>query len=218
MAIGLSNASAGGNFLPIIKYDARAGRMFRVDREDGVSTPHDITRNFKAVFDLENMEVGYINFDTGSAPDFQMVTLGQALPPKPSDKHRQGVRITVKLGSESGGDCREIAGTANVFLSGIDALHDEYLAGAAANPGKLPIVILEDTVARESGQGAKKSTNYQPVFKIAGWAPRPKDLVARGAAAPAAAPAAPKAAPPATGSTRAAAPRAAVVEEEESFG
>jgi hypothetical protein len=72
--------------------------------------------------------------------------------------------MTVKLGKEIGGDCRELAGTANVFLSGIDALHDQYLAGMASNPGKLPVVELTDTIARESGQGAKKSTNYQPIF------------------------------------------------------
>jgi hypothetical protein len=220
MALGLSNASAGGgNFLPIIKYDARAGRMFRVDREDGVSTPHDITRNFKAVFDFENLEVGYINFDTGTAPDFQMVAHGEPLPVRPSEKHRQGTRMTVKLGKEIGGDCRELAGTANVFLSGIDALHDQYLAGMASNPGKLPVVELTDTIARESGQGAKKSTNYQPIFSIIGWVARPADLKPRSAPvatpAPAAAPAAKT--PPATGSKVAAAPKAAVLEEED-FG
>ena len=54
MALGfnLGSGGGGGDFLPIIKYDARAGRLFRVDREDGVSTSVDITRNFKAVFDF----------------------------------------------------------------------------------------------------------------------------------------------------------------------
>ena len=63
MALGFSNtgtSSGGGDFLPIVKYDARAGRFFRVDREDGVSTPVDITRSFKAVFDFENVETGWI--------------------------------------------------------------------------------------------------------------------------------------------------------------
>lgn len=220
MALGLSNASAG-NFLPIVKYDARAGRIFRVDREDGVSIPHDITRNFKAVFDFENLEVGYINFDTGSAPDFVLVPHGSPLPERPSDKHRQGLRITIKLSAECGGDVRELAGTANVLLSGFDALHDEFLAGAATTAGKLPIVILRDTVTVESGQGAKKSTNYRPVFEIIGWAPRPKDLLPRGAvnAAPQKAP---PARAPATGSTVVSAPQrpapAYAAAEDESFG
>ena len=111
MGLGLKISSGGGDFLPIIKYDARAGRMFRVDKVDGVSTPVDITKKFKAVFDFENVEVGYINFATGSAPDFVMVPLGDALPEQPSPNHKQGMRMTVKLGEACGGDCREIAGT-----------------------------------------------------------------------------------------------------------
>lgn len=222
MALGISfGGGAGNNFLPIVKYDARAGRVFRVDREDGVSTPVDITRNFKAVFDFENLEVGWINFTTGSAPDFQMVPYGSPLPDQPSDGHRQGIRLVVKLGAESGGDCREIAGTAAAFLGGIDALHDAYISGVQNNPGKLPVVVLDDTVAIESGSGAKKSTNYQPKFSIAAWVPRPKDLGPnpRGGASAPAQPAA-KSAPPATGSTRAAPPaaKAPVTADAEDFG
>lgn len=221
MAIGLSVGSSGGNFLPIIKYDARAGRMFRVDREDGVSVPVDITRNFKAVFDFENLEVGYINFDTGSAPDFVMVHYSEGLPEKPSDKHRQGLRLTVKLAGELGGDVREMAGTSRAIITGVDALHDAYLAGATSNAGKLPVVVLADTVAVESGSGTKKSTNYQPVFEIVGWVKRPGGLDAKERAA---SPAPMRSAPPATGSTRAAPPAAApkakppAMAEEEDFG
>ena len=225
MALGFEyGGSGGGNFLPIVKYDARAGRFFRVDREDGTSIPTDITRNFKAVFDFENMEIGWICFNAGSAPDFQMGPFGQARPAKPSENHKGGIRMVIKLSGECGGDCRELAGTAAAMMRGIDALHDEYLAGVKANPGKLPVVVLEDTVALESGSGAKKSTNYQPVFKIASWVKRPADLAdapSRGSsdAAPASAP---RSAPPATGSTRAAAPAARApapaMADDEDFG
>lgn len=220
MALGFDFGSGGGsaNFLPIAKYDARAGRFFRVDREDGVSTQHDITRNFKAVFDFENMEVGWISFTAGSAPDFNMVPHGSAFPAKPSDNHKRGIRMNIKLGSECGGDCRELASTANAMLNGINALHDEYLAGVKANAGKLPVVVLEDTVPLTSGSGDKKSTNYQPVFKIAAWVKRPADLdEAAGSKAEAPAPAAAKA-PPATGSTRAAPPKAPAMADDEDFG
>ena len=217
MALGLSVGSGGGNFLPIVKYDARAGRMFRVDREDGVSTPVDITRNFKAVIDFEALEVGYINFDTGSAPDFVMVPYGSTLPAKPSDKHRQGMRLTLKLAGELGGDVREIAGTSAALIKGMDSLHDEYLAGVGANAGKLPVVVLADTVAVESGSGAKKSTNSPPVFEITGWVKRPGDLGAKEQTAAAPAPA--RTAPPATGSTKAPPPvRKPAPADEEDFG
>ena len=107
-----------------------------------------------------------------------------------------------------------------LMMKGIDQLHNDFLAGVKANAGKLPVVVLEDTVAIESGSGAKKSTNYQPVFKISSWVKRPNDLAdapSRGSASEAPAP---RSAPPATGSTRAAAPapRAAAPADDEDFG
>jgi len=222
MALGfnLGSGGGGGDFLPIIKYDARAGRLFRVDREDGVSTSVDITRNFKAVFDFENVETGWIKFAAGSAPDFRMVPLGSDEGDKPSDDYKRGLRMCVKLGAEVGGDCRELAGTSAAFLGGVDALHDLYVEGLRSNSGKLPVVLLDETVPIESGSGSKKSTNYRPVFSIAAWVSRPKELVANSrSAAPAASPST-KSAPPATGSTRADPParKAAPVADEEEFG
>ena len=99
----------------------------------------------------------------------------------------------------------------------MEKLHDEYLAGVGKNGGKLPVVAMTDTVAVESGDGAKKSTNYHPVFEIVSWVARPRDL-GKGAA-PAEVK---KAAPPATGSTRAPAPVQRTPEpdvaEDEDFG
>ena len=218
MALGLNINTGGKNFLPIIKYDARAGRVFRVDKVDGVSTPVDITKKFKAVFDFENIEVGYINFATGSAPDFVMVPLGSSLPASPSENHKQGMRMTVKLGKECGGDCRELAGTSGAFLASMEKLHDDYLAGLKDNPGKLPVVSLTDTVAIESGSGARKSTNYRPVFDIVSWVPRPSEMSGNAREAEPV-----KAVPPSTGSSRAAPPPVGrtpepAVAEEEDFG
>lgn len=180
----LAPAAGGGDFNDIIKYDARAGRIFRVDRADsGEKTTVDITRSFKAIFDFENVEVGWMLLAIGGAPDFRMVPYGAAMPARPTPEHKQGIRMKVKLHASCGGDIRELAGTANAFLTGINAVHDAYLAGAGANPGKLPVVVLEDTVGIESKGKGQKSTNYQPVFAIAGWAPRPADMVADAPAA-----------------------------------
>jgi hypothetical protein len=225
MALGFSNTgtSGGGDFLPIVKYDARAGRFFRVDREEGTSTPVDITRNFKAVFDFENVETGWIAFVAGSAPDFQMTPMDVPNVEKPSGNHKEGFRMTVKLHSECGGGSRELASTAGVMKAGLNVLHDEYLAGVKANPGKLPVVVLRDTVPLTSGSGDKKSTNYQPIFEITSWVKRPVELdEAAKAKAPAvpAAPLAARGAPPSTGSTRAAPPtaRSAAPDDDEDFG
>lgn len=176
MGFGLNYEAGGGDIVPIVKFDAKAGRMFRVDRVDGQNTPNDITRNFKAVMDMENVEVGFINFNTGSAPDFVMVPLGDPMPQRPSDQHKQGVRIMLKLGKDCGGDVREISTCAKAAMRGLDEVHTAYQAGKQANPGKLPVVVLKDTIPITSGEGARKSTNYQPIFEVVGWVARPVDL------------------------------------------
>jgi hypothetical protein len=206
--------SAGGDFLGIVKYDSRSGRIFRVDRVDTggqfVSEPVDITRNFKAIFDLENIETGWINFASGGAPDFKLVPMGSLLPGRPSDQHKNGIRLMLKLAKECGGDkpIREIAGTSKAFLSGVEKLYHDYTAGKTGeNVDKLPVVVLKDANPITTGQGAKMSTNYVPEFEIVGWALR-GDLVfePKGGAQ-----VKPKPAniPPATGSSRVAPPVAA---------
>lgn len=217
MALGLNYSSGSGNgeIVPFVKYDARAGRVFRRDRTQGgdgnyISNDVDITNGFKAVFDLENIEVGYSKFGAGSAPEHLLVRLGDPMPHKPADPgFKQGCRVMMKLASSCGGDIREVTGNSTAFLKGIDDLHTAYEAGKDANPGKLPIVVLQTTLPITSGSGQKKSTNYQPVFEIQGWAPRPNDLVFSPKNAPAQqSVASPSTAPsaPSTGSTQVAAP------------
>jgi len=222
MAIGVSyEAAAGGDIIPIVKYDAKAGRMFRRDRVNGETDVIDITRSFKAVFDFENLETGFIDFNTGGAPSFALAHIDSRAkvtsPPTPG--HKPGARMLVKLGKECGGDVRELASTAKAFLRGIDAAHDAYLAGAAANPGKLPVFTLKDTVPITSEGGGNKTTNYSPVFELVAWAPRPSDLtyIPRGNAPTTSAPqaSAPAGSPPSTGSTKVTAP---AVDDEDDFG
>lgn len=225
MALGFNFAegagdNGGGNIIPIVKYDARAGRLSRRDYVNNEYVTVDISRSFKAVVDLENIEVGFINFNTGTAPDFCVVKHGDKMPTPPTADHKPGVRFLLKLGKDCGGDIRELASTAKACLRGVDELHTAYLAGVAANPGKLPVVVLTDTIPVTTGEGTKKSTNYIPKFEITGWAPRPADLVhvpkAR-SAAPVAAPMASNS-PPATGSRQVAPPAAAPAESEDDFG
>jgi len=214
MAIGINYESAGSeDIIPIIKYDAKAGRMFRRDRVNGDNEQVDITRSFKAAFDFENLETGFIAFPVGGAPDFALARIGDRIPEKPTSDHRQGVRLLVKLTKDCGGDVRELASTAKAFLRGIDAAHDAYEADKAANPGKLPVFILEDTVPVVSEGGGNKTTNYSPVFKLIGWVARPSDLtyIPR---AKSSEPAPAKATPPSTGSSRVTAP----VDADDDFG
>ena len=190
MGFGIQSA---GDFTPVVKYNAKAGRFFREDRGDGGKQEVDISSTFKAVFDFENVEVGWLHFVTGGAPSFVMAPLGSPIPPRPSPDHKQGVRFLLKLAPSCGGDVREIASAAGAFIGVVSDLHDVYLAQKDANAGKLPVVVAREPVI--TGSGDKR--NYKPTLEIVGWAPRPADMAAspRGAAAVAPKPAAPVSAP-----------------------
>jgi hypothetical protein len=214
MALGINYESGDGHdIVPVIKYDARGGKLLRIDRENNDNVPTDVSTGFSAVFDFENMEVGHIYFQSAAAPDFCVAPYGTQAPPAPSPNHKPGIRIIMKLGKASGGDIREMASTAKAFLRGLDTLHDAYLEGVKANPGKLPVVILTGTTpivseGKDANGKPQKSTNYMPNWGIKSWVDRPKDLVPMFKAPSSAAPAA-TGTPPSTGSTRMTAPAAA---------
>lgn len=224
MALGINYQNADSvDIIPIVKYDAKAGRAFRVDRIDGANTPIDITSNFKAVMDLANIEIGWISFAANSAPDFRLVPIGQPTGPKPSENHKEGFRLLCKLGRDCGGDVREIATTAKVALAGFDQLHNDYLEASQSKAGKLPVVTLVRTIPVTTGSGSNKSTNYRPEFKIVSWVERPADLVAKPRGGGAATPqlrivAEDKPSRPSTGSTVVKAPAAIEASNEEDFG
>lgn len=179
---GFSTApSQGGDFLPVLRYDARAGRFFRVDRLDQgqgfQSVLTDITDNVKFIADFDNLEVGWINLQPGMPPSFALVPMGQRFPDRPTEQHKQGVRFLVKLTKECAGpdgkQIREVIGTARAFLAGVEAAYLEYQKYRDANKGKLPVLTMERAVPVKTGGGVATSTNYSPVFRLAAkWAPR----------------------------------------------
>ena len=213
---GFSTAlSTGGDFVPIAKFDARAGRIHRIDRVDTgggfESRAVDITQSFKAVFDFEHVEVGWIHFPVGSPPDFALVPMGSRLPDRPTPKHKNGLRMMIKLSRDCGGDrpIREFAGTSKAFLSGIESAYLAYADEKDKNPGKLPVFVLEKTTPITTGSGEKSSTNYHPSFRLVGWASRGDLTFVPKATPPTQGPQQPLAngaMPPSTGSTRAQAP------------
>jgi hypothetical protein len=222
MALGLIySGEQSGAIVPVVKYDARAGKILRVDRNDGMNDPVDITYDMMnaekggAIFDFEqNLEIGSIAFRAGQAPDFAVVPYGQQKPTPPSEDHKPGMRIVMKLSKLCGGDVREMASTARAFLTGMDPLHDEYLKGVKQNPGKLPVVYLKGTTVIVSQGGGQKSSNYAPVWAISRWVDRPADLVPMPKGISSAAPVL-SASPPSTGSTKVVAP---VAVDDDDFG
>ena len=216
---GFSTAlSRGGDFPSYVKYDARSGRMFRMERIDSngnfENVTVDITHSVKAIVDFENMQVGPMLFAPGAAPDFHLVPIGEELPARPSPKHKNGVKLMLKLSKDCGGEkpIREIANTSKAFLSGIEAVYTQYLVEKDKHPGMLPVIVLDKTTPVKTGTGERSSTNYQPTFKIIGWAPR-CDLGDVGAP-----PVPPSGGAPSTGSTQVEAPKSAETVDARDFG
>lgn len=203
MALGLTTGGAGGDIKPYVKYDAKAGRMFRVDRTQGAdglyqSEQVEITNVAQFVADLANIRVGWINY-TAQGPVRKLVTLGkEPIPARPDDKNtegkfafKQGFELDILLNKDSGGGPARVLGSAaGCVIDAMDELHDTYTNSPEGKAGKLPVVKIAGVSPVKSGQ----STNYKPQFAIVAWVDRPAGLTE---AAPSVATAA---APPATGS------------------
>lgn len=212
MGLGLTTGGAGGDIKPFIKFDARAGRMFRVDRKQNGSGQYessdvDITKDCTFIADLAFVRVGWVNYTT-QGPVKQMVVLGRDLiPARPEGTNaegkpafRQGFEMDVLLSKAFGGAPPRVFGSAaGCVIEATDALHNAYAAAPESKAGKLPVVKLVDTISVKSGQ----STNYKPIFEITGWKDRPPEMPAPTTAQqPVAA-----STPPSTGATTAPAPK-----------
>ena len=201
MAFGMQ--TSGGNFLPIIKYDARAGRIFRVDKDNGITEQVDITDpNMKFAIDFGSIEVGYVQF-SAQGPVRHMVPYdGRSLPAQPQDKGVDGKLLSrpgfyALVAGQAIGGIREWCSNAAILLNALDELFNLYAEQPEAAGGKIPLISIVSTVPVTSGTGAQKSTNYKPVFKIVGWVDRLADMGER-TVPPPAPKAIPAAAAPAT--------------------
>jgi hypothetical protein len=175
MALGKRKTS-GNDYLPMLKFDARVGTFYLQDRvhENGrwQTEQRNITDDFRAVFDLENLQHGWIKFSQGAAPDMKMVAVGEDAGDAPSEDHKEGIRLIVKMDGMLGGDVREFLSTSLAVWNSISELHDKYLDGVAEHSFELPVVDLVES--------RKSEKAYTPVFQITSWVPRPDDLPSDG--------------------------------------
>lgn len=197
MGLGINtegSSNGGGKFLPIVKFDAKAGDMIVVNREpagDGTWDKNEVEVELpqKVVMDLGNIEIGWISFQPSYSA--HLVKVGERMPMKPSDEHKQAVRIKV-LFKDHG--LREFTPTSKTVLRAIDTLHDQYVEQAPAHKGKMPVVLIDgtETVKIQTPQGELRFK--VPKWQITGWVDPPAAFGEADAPAPVAAPA-PKPAP-----------------------
>jgi len=190
MALGFTEttSSGGGDFLPIMKFSAKDGSFVRQDRHQGADgtwekSETEMELPFKVVMDMDAIEVGFIAFTT-TGPDFRFVQVGEPMPVKPSDEHKEGFRIRM-YNKEIG--LREMSSSSKIVRNQMNDLHDAYLAGKADNAGKMPIIEItgSDRIQIETkAQGTQ--TFRSPKWSIAGWVDRPAGMDAQAAPEPAA--------------------------------
>ena len=90
MAFGMQVAS--GQFLAHVRYDARAGKLFKMDkRVDGGSDAVELPPGTRFAVDIGTFEAGYVAF-TAQGPVRHMMpyTTDTALPPRPADLDQEG--------------------------------------------------------------------------------------------------------------------------------
>jgi hypothetical protein len=186
MAIGKRKST--GNFLPVLKWDAKAGTFYLQDRVYAggcwETEQRDVTPEFRAAIDVANLQLGWIKFPKASAPQTQLKPFGQDYGDPPDADYREGLRVLVKMDQSLGGDVRELLSTAAALWNAMDKLHDAYLAGVTEHPGALPVCDLASVTETKNASGSA----FEPVFKIVGWLPRPPDLPLVETARPAAPP------------------------------
>jgi hypothetical protein len=189
MAFGYQTTQ--GDFLPIVKYDARSGKFFKVERQPG-SPAQDIelSPGTKFAVDFGALEAGWVTFTTqGPVRHMKPYIEGEAPFAQPPDKDSEGKSIYragfyVKLAGNAIDGVREWIGASAAVMNAMDDLYNVYVKSPEAAAGQIPIVSIPSTVAIKSGSGARSSTNYAPVFRIDGWTDRPDILGPRVVPAP----------------------------------
>jgi hypothetical protein len=158
----------GGDAAPIVKYNAKA-RLWKID---------DVARdNISFAIDMDNADAGWMLLRENSTPDFAMLSVnelaaGKPYPAQPSEEHRKGFRVQVKIPDKLAAgkaSVREFASSSLVVRRAFDSLHDAWLSERDAHPNQLPVVACK-TYEEVAG---KHGSNFAPIFTITSWIDRP---------------------------------------------
>lgn len=171
------NLSAGGDgdFIPYLKYNAKAGRFY-VKSPDGKMDVE--VEKPRLAIDMANIKTGWIYYpEGGGAPPEKVWDPSLSIQaPKPTGikKFRRGFEVMVAGNDPIPGvgvlGLREFGSTAGAVIGSILKMYDLYEIGAAQNPDKVPFFRCTHVNPLDSKYG----TNYEPVFSLLGWVERKK--------------------------------------------
>ena len=165
---GLSTGSA--DFLPSIRINGKEGGVER-STWDGTNRGLEVIDDFVALFDFATLQVGWIEF-SDKGPDKRLVAIGDPLPDRPSEKHKQGIQLVVQLPGNLG--CHELCSTAIGVVAALEAIYNTTIAAPEWDNGRgqVPVVRLVEFIREKTRHGNRAV----PVFQIIAWKDRTSEL------------------------------------------
>lgn len=168
------NLSTGGDdFVPYIKYNAKAGRFYV--RPQGATSDVEVV-NPRLAFDMENIKTGWLFYSEGSGPEKLWDPSRTQAAPRPAGpkKFKRGFEVMVFGNDNIPGigslGLREFSSTAGNVISAILKMYEAYEKGAPQNLGKVPFFRCVRVLPINGAYG----TNYEPEFELMGWVERAK--------------------------------------------
>jgi hypothetical protein len=175
MGFGKRITGGGGNFLPILKIDASSGTIYVEVRErDDYGNWGKVQRTisldeFRAGFDLERAERGWIRFPRGSAPETRLVPLNVDPGAAPAGEGwKEGFRLIAVID----GTAFEFMSTSVACWIAFSAAHDAWEAERSKHIGDMPVLGVKAFHKRSYGMG----TSFEPEMALLGWMRRPSEL------------------------------------------
>lgn len=164
------NIGKGGDFLPSIRINGKDGGVER-STWDGANRGLEVIDDFVALFDFATLQVGWIEF-SDKGPDKRLVAIGDPLPDRPSEKHKQGIQLVVQLPDNLG--CHELCSTAIGVVAALEAIYNTTIAAPEWDNGRgqVPVVRLVEFIREKTRHGNRAV----PVFQIIAWKERTSEL------------------------------------------
>ncbi len=167
----LNLSASGGDFMPYLKFNAKAGRFYarfeEIDEEVEVPPP-------RLLFDFDNIQTGWIAFGVTGAPQVLWDPSLTQEAPKPSwEGAKRGFRVAV-IGNDKiqvAGNrvlgVRELMATATAIITPILKMYEFYETDQPSDA--LPFYKCTRVNAVKGHKGA---VNYEPVFEFMQWIDR----------------------------------------------
>ena len=155
----------GDSFKSYIKYNSKIN-TWSMNNEDGDVISIDPP---KFVMDLERLKTAWLYFREGQAPSVFLDEGGKPAPEPEGGNHKRG--FVAEVYSISLG-LREFSSCSLNLKKAMKLLYADFERNKAQHPDQLPVVHATGHIEAPSQYGM----NYQPVFAIIGWTPRPPEL------------------------------------------